>query len=293
MDTLATEESFECISDLDDDLLSINHKPSNNKRPLTTAQSLGRATKADTQDESEDEDNDVFLTSKPIRNEVGEHLKTDIEWSSLGLSKPLLRALKDLGFTHPTPIQRDTIPPALAGHDVLGMAETGSGKTAAFLLPALERLLQSPIVRKRRLGPDGEIRGAFGATATKVLIMLPTRELAMQCYNVCVQLTKYAPITKCLLCGGFSVRDQEQEIKKVPDVVITTPGRCLDLLLNSSVCYCVCVNYAGVCVCVCVFLCATYVNCIFFAGSFRGFVSHCRMFTWICWTSLYSMNLID
>eukprot|EP01054_Gregarina_sp_Poly1_P007167 Gregarina_sp_Poly_1__7166@NODE_392_length_8959_cov_63_078835_g321_i0_p1_GENE_NODE_392_length_8959_cov_63_078835_g321_i0NODE_392_length_8959_cov_63_078835_g321_i0_p1_ORF_typecomplete_len532_score99_59DEAD/PF00270_29/5_1e48DEAD/PF00270_29/2_5e02Helicase_C/PF00271_31/1_7Helicase_C/PF00271_31/4_5e26ResIII/PF04851_15/6_6e14ResIII/PF04851_15/2_8e03ERCC3_RAD25_C/PF16203_5/3e05UTP25/PF06862_12/3_4UTP25/PF06862_12/0_007Flavi_DEAD/PF07652_14/1_3e02Flavi_DEAD/PF07652_14/0_059AAA_19/PF13245_6/0_09AAA_19/PF1 len=166
---------------------------------------------------------------------LGSHLRTSVDWTDLKLSKPLLRALADLGFEQPTPIQRDAIPHALAGRDVLGRAETGSGKTGAFLLPTIDRLLQSTHVKKRKLNLEtGEIRMASGSAVSKVLVLLPTRELAAQCFKACELFTKYCPITRCLITGGVSQKQQEKEMRANPDIVIATPGRCLDLLLNSA-----------------------------------------------------------
>ncbi|CEM25330.1 unnamed protein product [Vitrella brassicaformis CCMP3155] len=148
-------------------------------------------------------------------------------WVDLHLSRPLIKALNDMGFTEATPIQRDAIPHALQGRDILGTAETGSGKTAAFLLPTLERLLQSPSVRMRKSA------GSSGPVATKVLILLPTRELALQCHEMLQSLAKYTPITSVLVAGGFNQKAQAATLRHQPDMVVATPGRILDLLLNS------------------------------------------------------------
>jgi len=152
------------------------------------------------------------------------------EWSELHLSRPLLQAISDLGFKRPTPIQAATIPVALLGRDVLGAAETGSGKTAAFLLPTMERLLQSPGVRARRMVGQRISGGLF---AIKALILLPTRELAVQCLDMLEALAAYCPITRCLVAGGMNLRVQEAALRQQPDIVIATPGRVLDLLINS------------------------------------------------------------
>lgn len=166
---------------------------------------------------------------------LGDHLKTDSEWAALNLSKPLLRALYEMGYEQPTVIQKEAIPVALEGHDVLGMAETGSGKTAAFLLPILERLLQSPAVHSRKFDrKTGAVTGSRLNAALKVLVLLPSRELALQCMDVCTALCKYCPITRCLLCGGISQKDQLAQLRKMPDIIIATPGRCLDFLLNQQ-----------------------------------------------------------
>ncbi|ERF68801.1 ATP-dependent RNA helicase DRS1 [Endocarpon pusillum Z07020] len=138
-------------------------------------------------------------------------------FQSFSLSRPILKGLSTLSFTNPTPIQRKTIPVALLGKDVVGSAVTGSGKTAAFLLPILERLLYRP----RKI------------PTTRVAILMPTRELAVQCYAVAVKLASFTDITFAQLVGGFSLREQEALLKKRPDVVIATPGRFIDHMRNS------------------------------------------------------------
>ncbi|KYR01469.1 putative cell surface glycoprotein [Tieghemostelium lacteum] len=138
-------------------------------------------------------------------------------FEELHLSRPLLKAVQKLGYTEPTPIQAKTIPLALNGKDILASAQTGSGKTAAFLLPILERLLYR----------DSEYR------AIRVLVLLPTRELALQCQSVMEKLAQFSNITSCLVVGGLSNKAQEVELRKSPDVVIATPGRLIDHLLNA------------------------------------------------------------
>jgi len=163
---------------------------------------------------------------------TAEHLRTDIPFADLRLSRPLLRAVSDLGFNTPTPIQRDVIPPALQGLDILATAETGSGKTASFLLPALERLCQSPSVRVRKRDANGRLMA--GHIATKALIMIPTRELAVQCYAMLKDLAKHTMVTCQLVAGGFGAQDQAASLRQQPDFVVATPGRMLDHLLNSQ-----------------------------------------------------------
>eukprot|EP01056_Protomagalhaensia_sp_Gyna25_P001197 Protomagalhaensia_sp_Gyna_25__1196@NODE_1593_length_1705_cov_43_105042_g1299_i0_p1_GENE_NODE_1593_length_1705_cov_43_105042_g1299_i0NODE_1593_length_1705_cov_43_105042_g1299_i0_p1_ORF_typecomplete_len548_score90_34DEAD/PF00270_29/3_1e48DEAD/PF00270_29/4_9e02DEAD/PF00270_29/3_8e03Helicase_C/PF00271_31/0_4Helicase_C/PF00271_31/1_3e04Helicase_C/PF00271_31/3_2e26ResIII/PF04851_15/1_9e11ResIII/PF04851_15/8_7e02UTP25/PF06862_12/0_38UTP25/PF06862_12/0_0032ERCC3_RAD25_C/PF16203_5/2_2e06Flavi_DEAD/PF0765 len=173
--------------------------------------------------------------AEAVKLALGEHLRTNVEWADLGLSKPLLKAVQEIGYANPTPIQRDTIPHALAGRDVLGRAETGSGKTCAFLLPCLDRLMQSNHVKRRRFNKHtGEMIMSAGSAVTKVLVLLPTRELALQCFKACESLKKYAPITVAPLTGGMSSKQQEFSMRHSPDIVVATPGRCLDLLLNST-----------------------------------------------------------
>lgn len=138
-------------------------------------------------------------------------------FQDFNLSRPILRGLAAVGFTDPTPIQRKAIPVALLGKDIVGSAVTGSGKTGAFIVPILERLLFRP----RKI------------PTSRVAILMPTRELAVQCYNVAVKLATFTDITFCQLVGGFSLREQENILKKRPDVIIATPGRFIDHMRNS------------------------------------------------------------
>jgi ATP-dependent RNA helicase RhlE len=128
----------------------------------------------------------------------------------LKLHTDLIRGIKDLGFTRPTGIQADAIPPALAGRDLLACAMTGSGKTAAFLLPILHRLMDEP-------------RGV-----TRALVLTPTRELAAQIVADLDDLAVHTPITAAAVFGGVSMGPQEHAFRSGVDVVVGTPGRLLD-----------------------------------------------------------------
>jgi ATP-dependent RNA helicase DDX27 len=108
---------------------------------------------------------------------------------TMNLSRPILKALTSLGFNTPTPIQAATIPVGLLGKDVVGNAVTGSGKTAAFIIPMIERLLYRDRGKK--------------AAATRCLILVPTRELAVQCYDVGKKLAAHTDIQFCLVVGAF------------------------------------------------------------------------------------------
>lgn len=114
--------------------------------------------------------------------------------------------------------QAAVLPKALRGSDICGSAVTGSGKTAAFLLPCLERLLHVP----RRIA------------ATRVLVLCPTRELAAQCDEMGRQLSRFTDLRFCLVVGGLSVKMQETEMRQRPDIVVATPGRLVDLLRNCA-----------------------------------------------------------
>jgi len=133
-----------------------------------------------------------------------------VPFSSLQLHPDLTRAVKELGFAKPTPIQADAIPPALAGRDVLACASTGSGKTAAFLLPILHRLIDRP-------------RGT-----TRALVLTPTRELAAQILEDLDDLAVHTPITAAAIFGGVGMGPQEHALRSGVDCVIATPGRLLD-----------------------------------------------------------------
>lgn len=139
-------------------------------------------------------------------------------FQTMSLSRPILRGLANVGFTKPTPIQGKAIPIALMGKDLVGGAVTGSGKTAAFVVPILERLLYRP---KK-------------VPTTRVVILTPTRELAIQCHAVATKLASHTDIKFCLAVGGLSLKMQEVELRLRPDVVIATPGRFIDHMRNSA-----------------------------------------------------------
>lgn len=134
-------------------------------------------------------------------------------FKSLELSEPILRAIAEMGYTHPTPIQAQAIPAILMAKDVLGVAQTGTGKTASFTLPMLEILSDS---RARARMP-------------RSLILEPTRELALQVAENFVNYGKHLKLTHALLIGGESMADQKEVLNRGVDVLIATPGRLLDL----------------------------------------------------------------
>ncbi|MBI4361789.1 MAG: DEAD/DEAH box helicase [Euryarchaeota archaeon] len=131
-------------------------------------------------------------------------------FDGLGLAPNLLRAVRDMGFTEPTPIQREAIPVALEGRDLIGLAQTGTGKTAAFLLPILQRLLS---------GPRGH---------TRALILTPTRELALQADEFLRGFARYTPVRGAPVFGGVGFQPQEQALRGGAEIITATPGRLLD-----------------------------------------------------------------
>ncbi|KAL1502227.1 hypothetical protein ABEB36_007400 [Hypothenemus hampei] len=136
----------------------------------------------------------------------------------MNLSRPLLKAISDMRFVHPTPIQTAAIPVALLGRDICGCAATGTGKTAAYMLPTLERLLYRP---------------TDTLSITRVLVLVPTRELGVQVYQVTKQLSQYTDVQIGLAVGGLDLKAQENVLRKKPDIVIATPGRLIDHLKST------------------------------------------------------------
>lgn len=138
-------------------------------------------------------------------------------FSSLGLNPSLLRSIQEMSFTKPTPVQEKSIKPAMEGHDLLVSAQTGSGKTAAFLLPTLHRLMANPKKPTPGNGP-------------RVLVLSPTRELAAQIHEHFLNLTGHTQLRGAPIFGGVSMRPQEQAFRFNYEVLIATPGRLLDHL---------------------------------------------------------------
>ncbi len=136
-----------------------------------------------------------------------------MSFDSLGLAPALLRALADYGYTQPTPIQLAAIPPALAGHDLLAAAQTGTGKTAAFALPLLQKLSTSGQTMTRR---------------PRALILTPTRELAAQVHENLRDYGKHLQVSATTIFGGVSMGPQINALRRGVDIVIATPGRLMD-----------------------------------------------------------------
>src|SRR5574338_142938 len=142
-----------------------------------------------------------------------------MSFADLGLSEELLRAVADSGYGEPTPIQRAAIPSVLMNKDLIGIAQTGTGKTASFVLPMIDIL------------PQGRSR----ARMPRSLILEPTRELAMQVAENFEKYGKYHPLSMALLMGGVQMGDQVKALEKGVDVLIATPGRLMDLFGRGKV----------------------------------------------------------
>lgn len=145
-------------------------------------------------------------------------MNTDTSFSGLGLADPLLRALNDAGYATPTPIQAKAIPVVLTGRDLLAAAQTGTGKTAGFTLPILQRLLENPLAQKPKAGQP------------RCLILTPTRELTAQVEASVRDYAKYTRFRSLLIFGGVSINPQIQALRSPVDILVATPGRLLDLV---------------------------------------------------------------
>ncbi|MCC2981634.1 DEAD/DEAH box helicase [Sphingomonas sp. IC4-52] len=139
-----------------------------------------------------------------------------MSFSDLGLAEPLVRALETKGYETPTPIQRDAIPIVLTGRDLLGIAQTGTGKTAAFVLPSIQRLLSS----EKRVLP----------THVRMLVLAPTRELASQIADNAKLYARNSRLTVATVFGGTSINKNRQDLSRGVDILVATPGRLLDLV---------------------------------------------------------------
>uniref|UniRef100_A0A3B4V650 RNA helicase n=1 Tax=Seriola dumerili TaxID=41447 RepID=A0A3B4V650_SERDU len=199
----------------------------------------GEADEGDDDDEEEDDDEDdedefdssdeEILTKSgdngcvcPVQApeafyEDASQYDDQLTFDDMNLSRPILKAITAVGFKQPTPIQKACVPVGLLGRDLCACAATGTGKTAAFMLPVLERLVYKPRTSQ----------------VTRVLVLVPTRELGIQVHSVARQLAQFTSITTCLAVGGLDLKSQEVALRAGPDVLIATPGRLIDHLHNT------------------------------------------------------------
>jgi ATP-dependent RNA helicase RhlE len=145
-------------------------------------------------------------------------------FDSLGLAEPLLRAVRDLGYEKPTPVQEQAIPLVLGGRDLMAGAQTGTGKTAAFALPILQRLL-----------PHASTSTSPARHPVRALILAPTRELAVQVAQSFRDYGRHVPIRSSVVYGGVDMNAQIQELRRGVEVLVATPGRLLDHVQNKTV----------------------------------------------------------
>ena len=216
--------------DLEEDVLKTRSgKVQKGKEEEALDDSAGESEEEEEEEEDEssgsDDDDDEESEKKKEAAKVAAFFDTETAlygtadvFNQLNLSRPLLRGVASMGFVKPTPIQAAVIPVALAGRDICASAVTGSGKTAAFVLPILERLLHMKYTGR-----------------TKALIMTPTRELAAQCLGMLSTFAQFTKIRAVLVVGGSkNVRAQAAELRTRPEIVVATPGRLLDHVTNST-----------------------------------------------------------
>ncbi|KAF2644953.1 DEAD-domain-containing protein [Massarina eburnea CBS 473.64] len=204
------------------DVKSKKTKPSNqstrpakpSSKPIPRKASEPQSESESSEDEGEDVEQEVQIEHVSVEagNGVEEAKKT---FADLGVREELCEACENLGFTHATPIQEQSIPLALEGRDVIGLAETGSGKTAAFVLPILQALMEKP-------------QALFG------LVLAPTRELAFQISQQVEALGSIINVKCATLVGGMDMVSQSIAIGKRPHIVVATPGRLMDHLENTK-----------------------------------------------------------
>lgn len=150
-----------------------------------------------------------------IRQRRVEPLRFGVTFSKFKLDPSIQKGIREMGFARPTPIQSDAIPPAMEGKDLLACASTGSGKTAAFLLPILDKLIS----RSRR--------------TTRALVLTPTRELAVQIVEQGNAMAVHTPVTAAAIIGGVGMGPQEHAFRSGTDILVATPGRLLDHMKSS------------------------------------------------------------
>ncbi|KAI9592675.1 P-loop containing nucleoside triphosphate hydrolase protein [Syncephalis fuscata] len=164
-------------------------------------------------DDDDDDDDADFINQQIMSN--NKKKKKSGGFQSMGLSKPVFNAVLKKGYKVPTPIQRKCIPLVMDGNDVVGMARTGSGKTAAFLIPMLEKL-----------------KGHSAKVGARAIVLSPSRELAMQTQKAAKDLARFTDLRSCVIVGGDSLEDQFRSIASNPDILIATPGRLLHLIVE-------------------------------------------------------------
>ena len=154
--------------------------------------------------------------TEPATGETTVDVEPRVTFAQLGLADALLEAVRDAGYEHPTPIQAQAIPLAIKGRDLIGLAQTGTGKTAAFTLPIINRLLGGP-------------------PRTRTLILTPTRELCVQVEESFTKYGRHSGLQAIAVYGGVPLEPQERALRAGVDVVVATPGRLLDHLERQNV----------------------------------------------------------
>jgi len=167
---------------------------------------------------------EINSPADPASAQPAAEIPADITFADLGLAPELLRALTDMGYSKPTPIQAKAIPLVVSGKDIMGGAQTGTGKTAAFTLPILQRIL-----------PFASSSPSPAKHPVRALILAPTRELALQVFESVKDYSKHTPIRAMCAFGGVDIKPQIAELKKGVEILVATPGRLLDHVESKSV----------------------------------------------------------
>ncbi|CUM66555.1 uncharacterized protein PRCAT00004224001 [Priceomyces carsonii] len=207
----ADNESERDEDEIEDTQGSENEKDSDDDEIMQPVESDSDASESD---KDTADDMAKFYAKESHKTKDQSHMT----FQSLQLSRPVLKGLSQLGYTKPSPIQSSSIPIALLGKDIVAGAVTGSGKTAAYMIPIIERLLYKPAK----------------ISCTRVVVLAPTRELAIQVCDVGKKIGRFVNnLNFGLAVGGLNLRQQEQQLKSRPDIVIATPGRLIDHIRNS------------------------------------------------------------
>jgi len=159
-----------------------------------------------------------------IGAESASALEAATTFTELGLAAPILQALDEMGYKTPTPIQKQAIPLVISGRDLMAQAQTGTGKTAAFALPLLQKML-----------PFANTSASPARHPVRALVLAPTRELAMQVHESVVAYNKNLPLRSTVVFGGVDMRPQEADLKRGLEILVATPGRLLDHATNKIV----------------------------------------------------------
>jgi ATP-dependent RNA helicase DDX23/PRP28 len=185
-----------------------------------TDEKLGRHWTEKKLEEMSERDWRIFREDFDIRIQGGRATLPLRYWSEGNLPSEVIKAIDAVGYEKPSPIQRQAIPIGMAKRDIIGIAETGSGKTAAFLIPLLSYMLHLPIESISRCKDEGPL----------AIVMAPTRELAQQIEEECIKLARYTKFRTISVVGGQSIEEQGYKIRKGIEIVIGTPGRMVDCI---------------------------------------------------------------
>lgn len=194
-----------------------------NKREQMESSKMGRHWTEKSLEDMTERDWRIFREDFDIRVQGGRACLPLRYWNEAAFPRDITRAIEAAGYEKPSPIQRQAIPIGLAQRDIIGIAETGSGKTCAFLVPLLCYVLRLPPSELARCRDEGPV----------AVVLAPTRELAQQIEEECIKLMKFTGLKSACIVGGQSIEDQGSQLRRGVEVVIGTPGRMLDCIENN------------------------------------------------------------